>query len=93
MKERSNTNLEMQEAISRFIEIGRLRNELVHQNFATFEIEKTALEIYEAYQKAAFFVQALPRVLREYPCNGRRDSDEGMEALGQGLAHRADASA
>jgi hypothetical protein len=57
-------------SIKAFLELGELRNQLVHQNFATFPLEKTAQEIYALYQKALPFVEDFPRRLREY-CKAR----------------------
>jgi hypothetical protein len=42
-----------------FIEIGRERNKLVHNDYAVFTVEKTALEIYELYRNAALFVDRI----------------------------------
>lgn len=54
---------DLAEAIRGFLELGRLRNELVHQNFAAFSLPKTADEIYELYRKAAAFLERLPGLL------------------------------
>jgi hypothetical protein len=54
------------ESVKAFLEIGDLRNRLVHQNFASFEIEKTAEEIYALYQSALRFVEDLPSSLSEH---------------------------
>jgi RiboL-PSP-HEPN len=52
-------NLELQPAIKSFMEIGRERNKLVHQNFADCTIEKTADEVYKLYKQAAVFIDFL----------------------------------
>ena len=57
----------MQESIRAFLEVGNERNKLVHQDFATFSMEKTLEEIYSLYKKALTFVEALPLSLRA--CN------------------------
>lgn len=54
----------MADSIGAFIELGALRNQLVHMDFATFPLEKTPAEIYELYQRAAPFVTNLPQLLR-----------------------------
>jgi hypothetical protein len=56
----------LNEGIRAFIDLGRLRNQLVHGNFAVFEIEKTPSEIYDAYRKAMTFLCELPIALREH---------------------------
>ncbi len=57
---------QLSEAIRAFIELGRTRNQLVHQNFATFPLEKTAEEIYNLYKNALLFVESLPNKLRKF---------------------------
>lgn len=48
------------------MELGRLRNLLVHQNYADYPIEKTQEEIFEMYKKALIFVKILPSKLRKF---------------------------
>lgn len=52
-------------SIKAFLEIGRDRNRLVHQDFGTFTLEKTSDEIYELYKTALVFVDNIPIKLRE----------------------------
>ncbi|NJP06468.1 MAG: hypothetical protein HC837_13000 [Chloroflexaceae bacterium] len=42
----------LDDSIKAFLEVGNSRNELVHQNFATFPLNKTADEIYGLYRQA-----------------------------------------
>ncbi|MEA1909157.1 MAG: HEPN domain-containing protein [Euryarchaeota archaeon] len=49
-------NSDLKESIRAFLEIGNLRNELVHGNFAVFPIEKTVEEIYNLYRSAHRFI-------------------------------------
>jgi hypothetical protein len=56
---------ELKLAIEAFMEIGRERNKLVHQNFATFSMEKSLSEIFERYKQARKFVDVLPTILAE----------------------------
>jgi hypothetical protein len=56
---------ELQSSVRAFLEIGNERNRLVHQDYATFQIEKTLDEIYILYQSALKFVEALPTALRD----------------------------
>ena len=53
-------------SIKAFLELGELRNELVHQNFAIFPLEKIVAEIYGLYKDAMLFVEAIPNKIREY---------------------------
>ena len=57
---------DLSSAIEAFLEIGRERNRLVHQNFGTFTLEKTSKEIYDTYRSAVEFVEWVPRELREF---------------------------
>jgi HEPN superfamily RiboL-PSP-like protein len=59
------TKPELQSAIEAFLELGNERNSLVHQNYATFPMEKTLEEIYFLYQRALIFVSTLPSALRD----------------------------
>lgn len=63
----------LRDAIRAFLEIGRLRNELVHLNFASFPLEKTVEEIYDLYKIANRFVVCLPDRLRD-PIDGAQSS-------------------
>lgn len=54
-----NGTVELQEGMVAFLEIGKDRNTLIHENFASFPLEKTSLELYEMYQKAQKFVDYL----------------------------------
>ena len=56
---------DMRSAVSAFLQIGSERNRLVHQDYATFQMEKTLEEIYALYKEARRFVEALPAALRE----------------------------
>jgi RiboL-PSP-HEPN len=65
---------ELEFAVRAFMEIGRERNRLVHQDFGSFSLEKTAAEIYELYQQAFRFVEVIPVKLHEY-CAGNDVAD------------------
>jgi hypothetical protein len=56
---------ELTESIKAFLELGNERNRMVHQDFASFPLDKTLDEIYHLYQKGLFFVENLPRELRD----------------------------
>lgn len=58
----------LRSAIQAFLELGGERNRLVHQDYATFPLEKTLEEIYALYQSALTFVENLPGALRD--CDG-----------------------
>lgn len=47
-----------------FIEIGNLRNKIVHQNYATFVVDKSAAEIFKLFEGAVQFVGFLAGKLK-----------------------------
>jgi hypothetical protein len=55
----------LQSAVRAFLEVGNERNKLVHQDYATFPMEKTLDEIYKLYENALTFVENLPPALKE----------------------------
>ena len=56
---------ELKAACAAFLELGALRNRLVHQNFASFPFEKTAEEVYEEYKSGSKFVDYIVARLGE----------------------------
>lgn len=56
---------DLSSSVRAFLELGNERNKLVHQDYATFALEKTLDEIYRLYQDARQFVEYLPNALRE----------------------------
>ena len=66
MKDVVSENDDLSSSVRAFMEIGRERNRLVHQNFGSFSLEKTSNEIYETYRLATGFVEWFPEALREY---------------------------
>jgi hypothetical protein len=65
MTDRIKTSSELQLSIKAFLEVGGERNRLVHQDYATFAMEKTLDEVYQLYRTALKFVEALPSALRD----------------------------
>jgi RiboL-PSP-HEPN len=65
MTARINNSPDLQSSVKAFLELGNERNKLVHQNYATFSMEKTLDEIYALYRQASRFVQLLPAALRD----------------------------
>ena len=60
-----NDDEKLNTSIKSFLEIGKERNRLVHQNFGEIYIEKTADEIYELYKKSLYFIDMLEKKLNE----------------------------
>lgn len=65
MGERIRASEELKNSIRAFLEVGNERNKLVHQDFASFSLEKTLDEIYELYCHSLLFVESLGSHLRE----------------------------
>ena len=57
MEELSRADEALRKSIKDFMEVGRDRNRLIHQDFATFPLEKTTDEIYQQYKSALVFVE------------------------------------
>ena len=66
MDRRVREDEEYRQAIRAFLELGNDRNRLVHQNFATFPLEKTSEEIFSHYRKARLFVNSLESSFDDY---------------------------
>lgn len=52
--------------IKNFLELGRLRNQLTHDNYATFVLELTVEDIYEKFSSARFFTDKIESHCKEY---------------------------
>ena len=57
-------NGELKAALDAFLDLGYLRNCLVHQNFVSYSFEKTPEEVWELYLKAKRFVEHVEAALR-----------------------------
>ena len=57
---------DIDDAVKAFLELGRLRNELVHEDYATFSMQKTPGDVLERYRAAARFVDRFADDLREH---------------------------
>ena len=65
MEDRVKGDAELREAIAAFLEIGAERNRMLHQDFGSFSLEKTASEIHDLYRKGSRFVDIVPLDLRK----------------------------
>lgn len=66
MKRRIKDDDDLDESVRAFLELGRERNRLVHQDFGVFVLEKTTAEIHSTYRRAMRFVETVPGALREF---------------------------
>lgn len=72
----------LREAVRAFLELGNERNKLVHQDYATFYLEKTLDEIYVRFKLALAFVDLLPRALMECDTSLEKASQVSETLLG-----------
>lgn len=79
MTKKIQASADLESSISAFMELGSIRNQLVHQNFAVFPMESTADEIYQLFKKALPFVDTLPNDLSEY-CSKKERGDEQAQS-------------
>jgi hypothetical protein len=66
MTKRLEERNELQEGLVAFLTLGELRNQLVHNDYATFTLDKTPIEIYDLYRQAVVFVRALGELFDEH---------------------------
>ncbi len=66
MKQRVRSDQCLDDSVKAFLEIGNLRNQLVHENYADFRLEKTVDEIYELYRTALYFLRVFPDAIRQW---------------------------
>lgn len=73
MTERVKASEELRSSIRAFLEVGNERNKLVHQDFASFALEKTLDEIYALYRQSLLFVDGLAAYLRAQKDEGAHE--------------------
>lgn len=78
----------LRSSILAFLEVGNERNKLVHQDYATFALEKTLEEVYQLYRIALPFVESLSTALRE--SDGPVELPDGTSASGPAGAVNVD---
>lgn len=61
-------------SIQAFMEIGRERNRMVHQDYGSYTLEKTSEEIYQMYRSATKFVEWFSQELSKYSATGKDTS-------------------
>lgn len=59
LSQRIKTDPDLDSAVKAFLELGNLRNCLVHQNFGNYSVDKTAEEVYKLYEQAMKFLSCL----------------------------------
>lgn len=64
MSEKCKNDADYGDAVRAFLELGSTRNSLVHQDYATFALDKTLDEVYDLYRRAMPFVVSFAHDLR-----------------------------
>ena len=72
MKQRVQEDRNLDESVKAFLEIGNLRNQMVHEDYADFQLNKTVEDVYSLYTRAARFVDEFPDAIRQFI--GRQNS-------------------
>lgn len=68
MQQRMRSEPELADGVKAFLEIGALRNDMVHSDFGSYSLDMTADEIMSLHRRAWRFVKAVPQLLGE--CGG-----------------------
>lgn len=68
-KQKTKENKVFDKAIKDFLELGRLRNQLVHGNYATFTLNLTVEEIQQKFISAQFFISHFKHLADEFKDN------------------------
>ena len=66
MKRKFQDDQVLKDAVRAFLKLGDLRNNMVHDNFADFQPNITADEVYELYLSAKQFVDLVPEAILEF---------------------------
>lgn len=72
-----NQSTDLENSTKTFLELGNDRNRLVHQNFATYNLEKTSDEIKDSHLIAKAFVEEFNRAL--YDDDSQQAQPEGSD--------------
>ena len=66
MRQRVRQDRNLDESVKAFLEIGDLRNQMVHESYADFQLNKTVEEVYSLYTSGARFVDDFPDAIRNF---------------------------
>jgi len=66
MKEKVNNDQKLQDSIRAFLGLGDLRNKLVHNDYASFTLDKTVEEIFNDFKLAEYFLHSLDEAFANY---------------------------
>ena len=74
MIQRINRDKSLDDSVKAFLEIGNLRNQMVHEDFADFQLNKTVDEVYDLYRSATRFVSEFRAIIREFIANNQQQT-------------------
>ena len=66
MRQRVREDRDLDDSVKAFLEIGNLRNQMVHEDYADFQLNKTVEEVYSLYSSSARFVDDFPDAIRQF---------------------------
>lgn len=66
MKKKVEDSRDLDESIRAFLELGRLRNQAIHENLATFSLDKNAEDVFQLYEQTHLFVEVFSSEIRGY---------------------------
>ena len=66
MMNRVGQNATLGESVRAFLEIGSLRNNMVHGDYANFTLGKTADEVHELYLRSMLFIEDFPQAVGDF---------------------------
>ncbi len=66
MGNKLDSDQKLKDSIKSFIELGSLRNRLVHNNYAQFQLDKTVNEIFEKFEVSSYFVDKMETFAEEF---------------------------
>ena len=66
MKTEIDADNNLKKSIEAFVELGRLRNQAIHENLITFSLIKSTNEIFDRYDEAKLFVEKFPTIVSRY---------------------------
>ncbi|MEZ8367975.1 HEPN domain-containing protein [Vibrio splendidus] len=69
MSKKVSEDEELNNSIGDFMALGSLRNQLVHRNYATFQLQLTAEDIFSKFENALKFVDSLIPLSQEFRAN------------------------
>ena len=71
MKKKIQNDRDLDASVKAFLEIGNIRNQMMHDNYADFQLNKTVEDVYSLYKTAIKFLNDFPVAIRECTTHGK----------------------